>query len=136
MRLILIRHADPEYPKDALTAKGRHEAALLAKRATNWNVDDVYVSPFGRARATAEPCLRAWGKTATTLDWVKEFFYMIDDGKGGKRIPWDFYPSEWTKLSANFRENDWVNLLPMVPLREEYENVCNSRDAASSLWEE
>ncbi len=128
MRLILIRHADPEYQKDTITARGKREAALLAKRVANWQVDDVYVSPLGRAKATAEPCLRAWGKEATVLDWAKEFYVLVDDGNGGKRIPWDYYPSEWTWISANFRENDWVNLLRMVPVREEYERVCAALD--------
>lgn len=32
MRLILIRHGDPNYEKDCLTEKGKREAALLAER--------------------------------------------------------------------------------------------------------
>ena len=33
MRILLIRHGDPDYVNDTLTEKGRREAALLAKRA-------------------------------------------------------------------------------------------------------
>ena len=40
MRLILIRHGDPDYEHDTLTSKGRREAALLAERTKTWKADD------------------------------------------------------------------------------------------------
>ena len=33
MRILLIRHGDPDYEHDTLTEKGRREAALLAEAA-------------------------------------------------------------------------------------------------------
>lgn len=33
MRILLIRHGDPDYENDTLTEKGCREAELLAKRA-------------------------------------------------------------------------------------------------------
>lgn len=128
MRLILIRHGDPDYLHDSLTEKGQREAALLAKRAKKWKVDDVYTSPLGRARATAAPCLTVWDKEATVLDWAQEFFYLIDDGQGGKRIPWDFHPGEWTGDARNFSEQQWLDVAKMQPLREKYDWVSNSLD--------
>lgn len=129
MRLILIRHGDPDYAHDCLTEKGKREAELLGKRAKNWSVDDVYTSPLGRAVETAQPCLRAWNKQAGVLEWAKEFFYPIDDGRGGKRIAWDFYPSEWTDETRNFLENEWIETEKMQPVRERYREVCASLDA-------
>ena len=38
MRLLIIRHGDPDYEKDSLTEKGWREAALLADSL-------LYVSP-------------------------------------------------------------------------------------------
>ena len=128
MRLILIRHGDPDYEHDSLTEKGFREANLLAERAKKWKVDDVFVSPLGRAVATSKPCLAVWKKEATVLDWAREFVYLVDDGRGGKRIPWDFFPSEWTSTDENFHENDWVNTPRMLSLKQEYENVCNGVD--------
>ena len=74
MRLILIRHGDPDYSIDSLTEKGWREAALLAKRAKDWQIDDAFVSPLGRARDTARACLKAWGKEEQILDWAQEFY--------------------------------------------------------------
>ena len=128
MRIILIRHGDPDYEHDSLTEKGRREALLLARRTAKWKVDDVYVSPLGRARETAQPSLAAWGKEAEVLGWAQEFFYPVSDGKGGKRIPWDFFPAEWTNVDENFCENDWVNVPLMQPVREHYHAVCRELD--------
>ena len=38
MRLIFIRHGDPDYVHDTLTEKGKREAELLAQRVKNWDV--------------------------------------------------------------------------------------------------
>ena len=55
MRILLIRHGDPDYVNDTLTEKGRREAALLAKRAVSMNMGECYKSPLGRAKDTATP---------------------------------------------------------------------------------
>ena len=97
MRLILIRHGDPDYENDTLTEKGWREAALLAKRVSKWPVTDFYCSPLGRAKATASLSLEAVNRTAVTYDWMREFSYMITDPTTGRvHIPWDFMPSYWT----------------------------------------
>lgn len=47
LRLILIRHGDPDYERDNLTPRGQREAALLADRAASWEVDEAFCSPPG-----------------------------------------------------------------------------------------
>ena len=59
MKLMIIRHGDPDYELDSLTEKGRREAGLLAKRLVNEQIDHYYLSPLGRALATAEYTLKA-----------------------------------------------------------------------------
>ncbi|MBQ1268927.1 MAG: histidine phosphatase family protein, partial [Clostridia bacterium] len=54
MRLLFIRHADPDYSIDSLTAKGFEEAELLAEKLKSEKIDYAYVSPLGRAQKTAE----------------------------------------------------------------------------------
>ena len=53
MKLLFIRHGDPDYEKDSLTEKGWHEAELLGQRMANTPVTAFYVSPLGRAKDTA-----------------------------------------------------------------------------------
>lgn len=48
MRIIFIRHGDPDYVNDSLTEKGVREAELLAKRVAKWeNITQFYCSPLG-----------------------------------------------------------------------------------------
>ena len=53
MQFLIIRHGDPDYVHDSLTEKGFREAELLARRLKKEGVDKIYVSPLGRAAATA-----------------------------------------------------------------------------------
>lgn len=50
MRLLIVRHGDPDYEHDTLTEKGWREAELLAERLSKLNVKEFYVSPLGRRR--------------------------------------------------------------------------------------
>ena len=110
MKLIFIRHAEPDYEKDSLTLKGFREAALLAKRAASWTVKDVYCSPLGRARDTAAPCLKNWGKQAVVYDWLMEFpGWIVNPVTGRKNIPWDFMPNYWTREPLYYDREHWVD---------------------------
>ena len=64
MKLLIIRHGDPDYSIDSLTEKGRIEAELLKRRLVKQDIKDFYCSPLGRAKATAAPTLAAFGKEA------------------------------------------------------------------------
>ena len=78
MRILMIRHGDPDYIHDTLTEKGRREAALLSETAEDLRTGDCYQSPLGRAQETAAYTLKRLGKTAETLDWLEEFPAKVD----------------------------------------------------------
>lgn len=110
MKLIFVRHGDPDYTNDTITEKGRRDAELLAQRIIKWDVTDFYCSPLGRAKATAACTLDKLGRSAVTLDWMREFSYMIDDPITGRHgVPWDFVPSYWSNESLMFDQNRWVD---------------------------
>lgn len=97
MRLIFIRHAEPDYANNTLTERGFKEADLLSCRVPHWNVDRFFVSPLRRASLTAEPSLKKMNRTAETLPWMREFSYaIVDPITGKKHVPWDFMPQFWT----------------------------------------
>ena len=109
MKLLLIRHGDPDYTIESLTEKGHREAQLLAEKMKNVPVKDFYVSPLGRARATADYTLKKVGRKATVLDWMEEFpaFLNPQESQGLKnaygthknnqnRVIWDMMP-EWNR---------------------------------------
>ena len=53
MRILIIRHAEPDYSIDSLTEKGFREAKYLSQRLEKEQSADVYCSIYGRARDTA-----------------------------------------------------------------------------------
>lgn len=126
MRIILIRHAEPNYAIDSLTEKGFREAKLLAERVKNWKVDRFFASPLGRAQDTASFSLEACHAEATTLDWLQEFYYPIrEEGAEKTRIAWDFMPAFFTKQNALHDKDAWMHtpLMQSGELAKYYEMV-------------
>ena len=72
MKILIIRHGDPNYALDTLTEKGWKEAELLAERIVSQNVKAYYVSPMGRAQDTASVTLKKTGQSAETLSWLRD----------------------------------------------------------------
>ncbi len=48
MKLLLIRHGDPDYTLHSLTEKGHREAQLLAEKMKNVPVEGFLCIPAGR----------------------------------------------------------------------------------------
>ena len=109
MRIIFVRHGEPDYEKDSLTKKGWREAELLADRISQWNVTDFYCSPLGRAKDTASHTLKKLNRNAVTLDFMREFSYHITDPVTGRYgVPWDYTPSDWTGDLSMFDMEAWA----------------------------
>ena len=73
MKLLIVRHGDPDYDIDYLTEKGWKEVEYLSQKLSKLDVKAFYVSPLGRAKDTAAPTLKKMGRTATECEWLKEF---------------------------------------------------------------
>lgn len=131
MKLLIIRHGDPDYENDTLTSKGRREAELLSERLSELEVKAAYCSPLGRAMDTARPSLEKLGITAETKDWLREFEgYIIDPDTCEKRIPWDLMPAYWTSCEEFYDRNKWLDipLMQTGNVSREYEWVCRGLD--------
>lgn len=101
MKLLLIRHGDPDYSIDSLTEKGWKEAEYLSQRLAKLDIKAFYVSPLGRAKDTASCTLKKLGRTAVEKTWLREFQVQIKRPDRPERdsIPWDWLPQDWMKLS-------------------------------------
>ena len=109
MRLLIIRHAEPDYAVDSLTPKGFREAELLADRLCQTALDHIYVSPLGRAKATAAPTLKRLGRTAVTCDWLREFGPLIHrPDEEQPTCAWDWQPRAWMDLPLFFDREHWA----------------------------
>ncbi len=113
MRILLIRHGEPDYARDSLTEKGRIEAELLSRRLEKYRIRDFYVSPLGRAKDTAEYTLRRMGREAETLPWLQEFRASVPDpARGRRRAAWDRMPREWTQYAGIADPERWTEIAP------------------------
>lgn len=109
MRIVFIRHGDPDYSIDSLTKTGWYEAELVGERLKNIQADAVYCSPLGRAKDTMKPYLEKTGKTAQICDWLEEFAYckVIDPTTNKERHFWDFKPEFLDENQELFDRNAW-----------------------------
>lgn len=111
MKLIIIRHGDPDYSIDSLTPTGWEEAELLADRVSEMNVTAFYVSPLGRAQDTAAATLKKMGRTAETLDWLREFpARIVKAGAERDSVAWDWLPEIWTKIPEFYDREKWMHV--------------------------
>lgn len=133
MKLIFIRHGDPDYTIDSLTEKGVREAMLLSNRVAQWNVNEFYCSPLGRAKKTASYSLEKLNRTATTYEWLKEFYYPITDPTTGLvHVPWDLMPEYWTTVPEYYDVEKWTqsDLYQKTPIiAEAYKEICEGIDS-------
>lgn len=97
MKLLIIRHGDPDYAIDSLTERGEREAALLARRLDRNPPDYAYVSPLGRARRTAEIALAHTGIQPVTCDWLQEFNSPVRRTDTDATIAWDLLPAYYAE---------------------------------------
>ena len=58
MKILIVRHGDPDYSIDSLTEKGWKEAEYLSERLCRLDVKEFCVSPLGRAKDTASFTLK------------------------------------------------------------------------------
>lgn len=132
MKIIFIRHGEPNYEIDSLTEKGWKEAEYLSRRTSKWNITDIYCSPLGRARDTAAATLTKLNREAVIYDWLKEFDSPILDPTTGKRvIPWDLSPDYLNQHPELFDLHTWHQNTDMLTgnLKENYAHVTNGLDS-------
>lgn len=132
MRIIFVRHAEPDYDTDSLTEKGKREARLLFERARKWRVDEFYSSPMGRARETGRRICEAARRKPVILDWLEEFNFTVDDyeNPGGRILCRDFVPGYLNGNPLLFDLDRWgeAGIMKSGGIREEYDRVCEAFD--------
>ena len=92
MRLIFVRHGEPDYTNDCLTENGRLQAKCTAARLEPEPIRAIFSSPMGRAMETASFTAEKKGLPVTPLPFMHE----IDWGTtaGADEVPYKGHP--WT----------------------------------------
>lgn len=132
MKLVIIRHADPDYEHDTITERGHREAELLSLRMVKIPARYYYVSPLGRARDTAEYTLKKVGREASVLDWLCEFGAPIfrPDRPERESVTWDWLPGDWTGDEKFFSDKEWYDnpVMQRGGVKEKYLSIVERFD--------
>lgn len=134
MRILIIRHGDPNYERDTLTEKGKREAELLAKRLSKEKIDYIYTSPLGRAKDTCAVTAKALGKEneVEVKEWLSEFEKKLVLPSGRERtIAWDMLPNEWIDEEKMYDRVSWhqQDFYRAAGMENAYNKVCEGLDA-------
>lgn len=135
MRILIVRHADPNYEQDTLTEKGWKEARLLAERLKKEKIDYWYSSPYGRAKDTCMAVAREMGREADVqvMSFLREFDVekaaVLPDGKE-KIHMWDLLPEFWTKQEDMYDKDNWWKCpcFHQGNVKEEYDKIIAQLD--------
>ena len=115
MLLYIVRHGHPDYATDSLTERGWLQAEAVGKRLAATGIDQVYASPMGRARQTAEPTCRLLDLPCQIEPWAHE----VQDERLTEE-PYGKPPISVTMVqNTYYRENGGIDL----PYDRAYEAV-------------
>lgn len=92
MRLIFVRHGEPDYANDCLTENGRLQAQSTAERLQKEPLKAIYSSPMGRAVQTASYTAQKLGLEIHQLDFMHE----INWGSADPQNPLEYEGHIWT----------------------------------------
>ena len=110
MRLIFVRHGEPNYVKDCLTDLGLLQAKAAAERLREEQIEKIYSSPYGRAKQTADETSAVLGLDIHILDFMHELDWGSIDGTktyaGGH--PWNI-ADQLVREGWDLTSPDWRN---------------------------
>lgn len=110
MRIIFVRHGEPDYAHDCLTEEGRRQATAAAERLREENVETIYASPLGRAAETAAELSSILQLPVTTLDFMRELHWGSVDGSPlfADGHPWEI-ADEMARQGWDLTDSGWRN---------------------------
>ncbi len=96
MRLIFVRHGEPDYDHDCLTENGRRQAQSTAKRLRQEPIRKIFASPMGRTVETASYTAQMHGLEIETLDFMHEIDWGGLREADGSQRPLECEGHPWT----------------------------------------
>jgi len=136
MNIYIVRHGDPDYASDSLTNLGHQQAELLSQKIKNIKPDEVYSSPMGRAKETAQHSLNKWNMKAETYPWLRELFWGDNSGDAySTASPW-VISEDYIRNKGFFTIGDDWKKLPEIANDRLVEDVENRIKALDEFMKE
>ncbi|MBR5505105.1 MAG: histidine phosphatase family protein [Clostridia bacterium] len=130
MLFFYIRHGDPVYEPDSLTALGEKQADALAKRLAAYGVDRIFSSSSNRAIQTAKPTCDLLKKEMEIVDFANEIhaWNELTVEKYGMKT-WLFYCEETKMLMADESVtslgHNWYEHEEFTPYKQGISRISN-----------
>jgi len=125
MLLFYIRHGDPIYSPDQLTALGQRQAEAVGHRLGLYGIDRIFSSTSTRAYQTALPTAEICKKEITQLDWCHENRawdqLTVPTASGGRT--WCFYDKEIAKLFSGKEIRSYGDKWYDHPMLSQYSDI-------------
>lgn len=131
MRIIIIRHGDPDNGNQTLTEQGFKEVEALKNYYKKFKFKEAYVSPLARAQITADAFLSMHHQKAIQAPWLAEFKHFVKIPGSDKEVQnWDFMPSYFTKQNDLYNNDKYLSteLMKSGNVEEEYNKVIEEFD--------
>lgn len=124
MRIVFVRHGEPDYEHDCLTETGGKQALAVAERLREEGISEIWSSPLGRAAETAEAASKALCMPVRTLDFMREVHWGSRDGSPlfADGHPWEV-ADELARRGIRLNDPAWRNHPYFMN-----NNVCDSVD--------
>ncbi len=127
MKIVIIRHAEPDYENNTLTEKGFKEAEALGKYYNASMFKEIYCSTLNRAKYTCEAIVKG-EKEIHFCDWLQEFKPRVFTN--------NIWHCSWDYMPSFFDDNEIIQskdlfeepVLKEANAKEEYEIVINKFD--------
>lgn len=109
MRIIFVRHGDPNYAQDCLTPLGHLQAKRVAERLDGEGIVKIYASTCGRALETAGYTAERLGLPYTRLDFMREISWGGEPELYRNGHPWDCADAMRLADDAALFDGTWRN---------------------------
>ncbi|MBR6030213.1 MAG: histidine phosphatase family protein [Clostridia bacterium] len=109
MRIVFVRHGEPNYELDCLTPLGRVQAEAAAERLREEGIAEIYSSPLGRALETAQAAQKVLElKDIHIMEDMREMWWGSTDGEPlfSNGHPWDI-ADELARQGWDLARPDW-----------------------------
>ena len=113
MRIVFVRHGEPDYTHDCLTERGKLQAQAAAERLREEGIEEIFSSPLGRAAETAAATAELLKLPVKTLDYMRELHWGSIDGSPLRSDghPWDLADllagEGWDLTNPGWREHPY-----------------------------
>ena len=133
MRIIFIRHGNPDYQLDCLTELGHKQAEAAAEVLCTMGIEKIFSSTHGRALQTAEYTAKKLGFAINEIDFFRELNSRLKADPTG---PWTPECSPWLRTLEYKRralpllDKDWRyhELYAEIDAPERIDKLCADFD--------